>query len=149
MSGSCPTTTQEEEWELPWELPKHCPRGGVGISQQLLKRIKQNHQPDFRASIGKAFGRTLKENPAPESLPGKSKSGTTAQEEEWELPNNCSGGGVGASQLLLKRRNGSLPRIAQEEEWELPNSCSEGVGASQLFLRRRGESFPTIGQEEE
>ena len=158
-SGSCPATTQDEEWELPNNcpgggvgapLPRHCPRGVVGASQQLLKRIKPNHQPDFRASIGKAFGRILKENPAPGSLAWKRRSGTTAQEEEWELPNSCPGGGVGASQLLLTRWNGSLPRIAQEEEWELPSNCSgEGVGASQLLLKSGSESFPTTAPEEE
>ena len=59
----------------------------------------------------------------------------------------CSRRGVGASQLLLRRRNGSFPTTAQEEEeWELPNCCpGDGVGASQQLLRRRGGSFPAGG----
>ena len=75
---------------------------------------------------------------------------TTAQEEKWELPSNCSGGGVGASQLEWDLRSGSFPRTAQEEEWELPNCCSGGgVEASQLLPGRKGGSFPTTAQDEE
>ena len=49
---------------------------------------------------------------------------TIAEEEEWELPNYCSGGRAGAARLPPRRKSGSFPATGQEEEWELPNNCS-------------------------
>ena len=60
---------------------------------------------------------------APGVLLGSSSS--IARGEGWKLPSYCSRGGMGASQLLPRRRGGSFPAAAQEEEWELPTTAQE------------------------
>ena len=188
-SGSCPTTPQEEEWELPSCIPG----GEVGASQQLLRRrgasstaegtrvtlqdLLQNHfwdgLPNYRVEEPlRAFGCRFF---APRAIFAHLAPCTRCAAGKLLL--NCSGGGMEASQPLLKRRSGSFPATAQEEGWELPNYCPGGgvgasqqllrrrsgshleaafpgrsskrVGASQQLLRRRNGSFPTTAQEEE
>ena len=122
-SGSFPTTAQEEEWEL----PNYCPGGGVGVSQLLPRRTSGSFPAAAREEEWELPNHCLEGRELPNYCPrvgvGDFPAAAQEEEEEWELPSYRSRRGVGASQQLLRRRDGSFAFTANDEDWELSNYC--------------------------